>query len=277
MDAGVTWASWHADPTIVVGTVAIVFWYALRARQLAGSDAAPRPRQVALFAAAVVSVLIALASPLHDLSETYLFTAHMGQHVLLIMVMPPLLLASLTPEMVRPLLGTNRTVRAVARWLTGPVVAYLACNVVFTVSHLPALYDLTLRTHAVHIAEHLVFMATAILLWWPLLSPQPELPRISYPAQLLYIFLQGLPGSIVGGLIANTERVIYPFYAAAPRITDLSPVQDHQLGAIVMWVGGGTFWLAAFTIVFFRWAALDMAEEARRGIIVPVGPPRSKH
>ena len=179
--------------------------------------------------------------------------------------------------MVRPLLARDRRVLAAARWLTAPLIAYLACNLIFMVSHLPNLYDLALRTHAVHIAEHLLFMATAILLWWPLLSPLPEVPRISYPAQLLYIFLQVVPGSIVGGLIANTDRVIYPFYAAAPRITALSPVQDHQLGAIVMWVGVGTFWLVAFTVVFFRWAALDMAEEARRGIAAPVGPPRAKH
>jgi putative membrane protein len=277
MDGSLSWSSWHADPTIVVGTLAISFWYALRARQLAGTQEAPTGRQVALFAAAVISVLVALASPLHDLSELYLFTAHMGQHVLLIMVMPPLLLASLTPGMVRPLLAGDRRVLALAGWLTRPTIAYLACNLIFTGSHLPNLYDLTLRTHSFHIAEHLLFMATALLLWWPLLSPLPELPRISYPAQLLYIFLQVVPGSVVGGLIANTDRVIYPFYAAAPRITALSPVQDHQLGAIVMWVGGGTFWLVAFTVVFFRWAGQDMAEEARRGIIVPVGPPRAKH
>jgi putative membrane protein len=277
MDGSVSWASWHADPTIVVGTVAITFWYTWRARQLASPPDAPSGRQVALFFGAVLAVLLALASPLHDLSERYLFTAHMAQHVLLIMVMPPLLLASLTPAMVRPLLAGDRRVLASTRWLTAPVVAYLACNVIFTVSHLPNLYDLALRTHAVHIAEHLVFMATAILLWWPLLSPLPEAPRISYPARLLYIFLQVVPASIVGGLIVNTDRVIYPFYAVAPRITSLTPIQDHQLGAIVMWVGGGTFWLIAFTIVFFRWAGQDMAEEARRGIVVPVGPPRAKH
>ena len=97
MEPSVSWSSWHADPSIVAGTVLITFWYALRARQLAGTPDAPTGRQVGLFAAAVGSVLVALASPLHDLSELYLFTAHMGQHVLLIMVMPPLLLASVTP------------------------------------------------------------------------------------------------------------------------------------------------------------------------------------
>jgi putative membrane protein len=273
----VTWSSWHADPSIVVGTLVVCFAYTYGAARLRDTGLGPTRRQIVYFALAVASVILALASPLHDLSETYLFTAHMGQHVLLIMVMPPLLLGSLTPAMVRPLLTSNRAVLSAARWLTRPLVAYLACNLIFAASHVPNVYDLALRTHTVHVAEHLLFMATAILLWWPILSPLPEVPRIGYPAQLLYMFLQVLPGSLIGGLIANTERVIYPFYAAAPRITDLTPVQDHQLGAIVMWVGGGTFWLAAFTIIFFRWAGQDMAEERARGIAVPVGPPRAKH
>jgi putative membrane protein len=177
--------------------------------------------------------------------------------------------------MLSPIVARPALIR-LGRVLTRPVIAYAACNIVFAVSHLPQFYDLTLRSHSVHIGEHVVFMVTAVLLWWPLLSPLPELPRISYPMQLLYVFLQVLPGSVIGGLLANTESVIYQIYAAAPRITGLSPVQDHQLGAIVMWVGGGTFWLVAFTVIFFKWAGIDMAEERARGIAAPSGPWRGK-
>jgi putative membrane protein len=225
------------------------------------------------FVYAVIAVLVALASPLHDLGEEYLFTAHMAQHLLLTLVMPPLLLASVTPDMVRPLVRPVWAFR-IARFATRPVITFLLCNLVFAVAHLPNLYDLTLRDHDVHVVEHVLFMGTALLLWWPLLSPLPELPRSSYAVQLLYIFLQVLPGSLIGGLITNTERPIYPFYAAAPRIVDLNPVQDQQLGAIVMWVGGGTFWLVAFTVVFFLWAGKDMAEERRRGLtlVIPAEP-----
>lgn len=232
-------------------------------------DERPSQRQVMYFFYAVVAVVVALTSPLHDLGEQYLFTAHMAQHLLLTLVMPPLLLASVTPGMLRPLLRPPRAMAA-ARAVTRPVVAFLLCNFVFAVAHLPNLYDLTLRNHNVHILEHLLFTATAVILWWPLLSPLPELPRIGFAVQLLYIFLQVLPGSLIGGLITNTDSPIYPFYAAAPRITDLTPVQDQQLGAIVMWVGGGTFWLIAFTVVFFKWAARDMAEEKRRGIVLVI-------
>lgn len=229
----------------------------------------PTQRQIMYFVYGLGAVVVALASPLHDLGEQYLFTAHMAQHLLLTLVTPPLLLASLTPGMLRPLLRPAWVFRA-AQALTRPLIAFVLCNFVFAVAHLPNLYDLTLRDHNVHVVEHLLFMATAVILWWPLISPLPELPRCGFPAQLLYIFLQVLPGSLIGGLITNTTAPIYALYAAAPRISGLNAVQDQQLGAIVMWVGGGTFWLIAFTVVFFLWARQDMAEEKRRGIVLVI-------
>jgi putative membrane protein len=276
MDSTAPSVGWHADPSVVVGTLAVCLWYGWSMRRLP-VEQRPTQRQVMYFFYAVVAVVVALASPIHDLGERYLFTAHMAQHLLLTLVMPPLLLASVTAEMVRPLIGPAWAFAA-ARRVTRPVVAFALCNLVFAAAHLPNLYDLTLRDHNVHVVEHLLFMSTAILLWWPLLSPLPELPRSSHAVQLLYIFLQVLPGSLVGGLIVHTERPLYPFYAAAPRVADLSPVQDQQLGSIVMWVGGGTFWLIAFTVVFFLWAAKDMAEDRDRGLVlvIPPEPPKSR-
>lgn len=243
--------SWEADPSVVVGIFVACFAYTYLARQYP-----PTRLQISFFAGAVLAVVLALASPLHVLSEQYLFTAHMAQHVLLIMVMPPLLLASVRPEMARTVVRAG----PVSRFLTRTLIAWFSCNLIFAISHVPSVYDALLRSHSLHIGSHLAFMATGILLWWPIMSPLPELPRIPYAAQLLYIFLQVLPGAIIGGLIANTERILYQVYADAPRVFDLTPIQDHQLGSIVMWVGGGTFFLLAFTVVFFRWAARDMAE-----------------
>src|SRR5690349_19458503 len=139
----VTWASWHADPSIVIGTILVCAAYTYAATRLQGTGLGPTRRQVWYFAGAVIAVVVALASPLHDLSEIYLFTAHMAQHVLLIMVMPPLLLASLTPAMLRPLIQNPRVLRF-GRAVTRPVIAYGACNLVFAISHLPQFYELTL-------------------------------------------------------------------------------------------------------------------------------------
>jgi putative membrane protein len=256
-DAG--WPGWQADPSVLLGLVLLCGWYAWSARRLDARDEGPTRRQRLWLVVAVVAVLVADTGPLHELSDRYLFTAHMTQHLLLMLVFPPALLLSLAPAMLRPLLRP-RPLFAVARFLTQPLIAFGLCNAVFALFHLPLLYDLTLRNHNLHVFEHLLFVTTALLLWWPILSPLPELPPMSYGAQLLYLFVQVLPGSLIGGLIANSERALYPFYAAAPRVTALTAVQDQQLGAIVMWVGGGTFFLIAFSVVFFRWAARDMAE-----------------
>jgi putative membrane protein len=230
-DAG--WLGWRADPSVLLGLAALCVWYAWSARRLDARGEGPGRPQRLWFVGAVLSVLVALTGPLHELSDRYLFTAHMTQHLLLMLVFPPALLLSLAPGMLRPFLRP-RAAFAGARFLTQPLVAFGLCNAVFALFHLPLLYDLTLRNHDLHVLEHLLFVSTALLLWWPLLSPLPELPAMSYGAQLLYLFVQVLPGSLIGGLIANSERALYPFYAAAPRVTWLSAVQDQQLGAIVM-------------------------------------------
>ncbi|HEX9439894.1 MAG TPA: cytochrome c oxidase assembly protein, partial [Roseiflexaceae bacterium] len=197
-----------------------------------------------------------LASPLHDLSERSLFSAHMVQHVLLTLVAPPLLLAGTPGWMIRPLVRIP-LVRGPLRLLTSPLIAFLFFNVVFGVSHVPRLYDLILGDHPLHIVEHLVFLASAILAWWPILSPLPELPRLPYPLQVLYLFLQTIPGSIVGAMITLADDPLYAVYAAAPRVWGISPIADQQIGGLIMWVGGGTYFLIAATTVFFIWAARE--------------------
>src|SRR3989442_5617595 len=96
-----------------------------------------------------------------------------------------------------------------------------------------------------HIVQHLVFLTTAVLMWCPVLSPVPELPRLHYAGQMLYLFLLGIPMSVVGALITLADQVLYPFYAAAPRVFGLPPLADQQIGGLMMWVPGGlVFWVA---------------------------------
>jgi putative membrane protein len=103
-------------------------------------------------------------------------------------------------------------------------------------------------------------------MWWPVLSPVPELPRASYPAQLLYLFLLGIPMSLVGAMITLADAPLYPFYAAAPRVWSLSPMADQQIGGLMMWVPGGlVFWLA-MTVVWFRWSVREARGDAERQV-----------
>lgn len=227
---------------------------------------APATRgQAARFVGALVAVLLALNGPLHDLSDWYLFSAHMVQHLVLTLVAPPLLLTGLPPAMadalLRPVLA-RRATAAVARTLTRPLPAFALYAVGLVGWHFPAPYNAALELHGWHIVEHLVFMATALLGWWPVLSPSRALPPLPYAAQLLYLFVFGMPMTVVASMIASAEQVLYPFYERAPRVFDLTPLADQRLGGLIMWVPSGLIPLAAFTIVFFRWVAAEADEPA---------------
>ncbi|MFN0071208.1 MAG: cytochrome c oxidase assembly protein [Chloroflexota bacterium] len=253
-------SDWLGHPSIVLGLGALLFGYvwSIRARSIATRRPVVQTRTVVLFGLGLIVIYLSLASPLHDLSERYLFTAHMVQHLLLTMVVPPLLLLGTPGWMLSPLVRV-RPLYLLARWLTGPLVAFIVFNMAFAISHMPALYDLTLGNHGAHIIEHLIFLGTAVLMWWPILSPMSELPRIAYPLQILYVFFQTIPSSGVGALITLSEQPLYRVYVEAPRVSELSALMDQQIGGALMWVGGGVYFLVLATIIFFIWANRENA------------------
>jgi putative membrane protein len=232
----------------------------------------PRPtrwrgREPALFLGGLIVLLVALNGPLHDLSDYYLFSAHMVQHLLLTLMVPPLLLAGtpgwMADALVGPVLRRRRSVGALAHALTRPVAALGLYAVALVGWHLPAPYEAALEHHAWHVAEHLVLLATAVVAWWPVLSPSALLPGLHYGPQILYLFAFGIPMTVVAAMITGAEQTLYPFYAAAPRLFGLTALDDQRLGGLIMWVPASLIPLLAFTVVFFRWAAaeLDDAEE----------------
>ena len=218
-------------------------------------------RHVASFAAALLVLFLALNGPLHNLSDTYLFSAHMAQHLLLTLVFPPLLLYGTPSAVMRPLLRP-RWVMAVARVLTRPLIAAAVFTAPIVLWHVPAFYEAALRDHNLHIVQHLVFLTTAVIMWWPVLSPVPELPRLPHLLQMLYLFLLGIPMAITGALIALSDRVLYPFYAGAPRVGGLSPLDDQQIGGLLMWVLGGLMLWIVITVVWFRYSVWDQRGDA---------------
>jgi putative membrane protein len=244
------WQRWDLHPSVVIGLVLLgglyVYWGGLRA---------PR-RRVAAFAAALVVLGLALNGPLHNLSDAYLFSAHMLQHLVLTLVFPPLLLYGTPNWVVRPLLRPG-WVRGLARWATRPLVAGAVFSVPITLWHFPQFYEAALEHHPLHIVQHLVFLATAVIMWWPVLSPVPELPRAGYPTQLLYLFVLGLPMSLAGALITLADSVLYPFYSTAPRVLGLTPLADQQLGGLLMWVVGTIYLWVVASVVWFRWSARE--------------------
>jgi len=277
-DEGVGWTTWNVHPSVAIGCALLagVYLYAvgpLRARR-AWAPRFPTGRAAA-FLSGVAIMFVSLNGPLHDLSDGYLFSAHMAQHMLLMMVMAPLLVMGLPDWLVRPALarpGVERTARA----LTHPAVAYAAYNVVLIGWHFPAAYGLALENHDVHIVQHLLFMAVAVMMWWPIVEPVRELRRIARPAVLLYVFAYGIPMSVLSAFITMSDTVLYEWYAQAPRITSLDPLSDQQLGGLIMWVPGMIIFWTAVGAVFLRWANREETKDGRqpgwalrRGPIVP--------
>ncbi len=272
---GFDWTTWHADPSVVIGLAALGLGYlvaTLRRRRI-DPDANVEPAKAASFAGALLVLFGALTGPVHDLSDYYLFSAHMVQHMLLIFAMPPLLLYGIPGWMLRPLVRDERVAR-LGRRLTRPPSAFAIFNVTLVAWHLPPLYNLAMDHHPVHIVEHVMMMAASVILWWPVLSPFPELPRAAYPVQLLYLFVAGLPMVMVAIVIAMAEKLLYPFYATAPRIWEpLTPYADQHLGGLIMWIPGGMVFLITISVVFFRWqaagaddGALPVIERSQRAV-----------
>ena len=246
-----TWWRWSIHPSTVIGIAVlgtVYFWAASRLQRH------PSRAQKIYFLSGLLVMFVSLNGPIHDLSDDYLFSAHMVQHLLLTLAMPPLLLAGVPGWMLRPVL-TNRLIAQPARFFTRAPIAFVVFNLVIAAWHLPPLYNAAMANHNIHILEHLMFMVAAVLMWWPLLSQVPEFPRLAYPGQMLYSFLMSIPMSIIAVYIAMSDHVLYPAYAAAPRVLPISPLEDQLLGALIMWIPGGIIFYIIMTVVFFKWNA----------------------
>jgi putative membrane protein len=249
--ATLTWWRWSIHPSTVVGIAALAAIYVWAGRALhRRTSIAER----SFFFAGLFVMFASLNGPIHDLSDDYLFSAHMVQHLLLTLAMPPLLLAGVPGWMIRRPLAAS-FVAPIARFLTRAPICFVVFNIVIAVWHLPPFYNAAMANHNLHILEHLMFIAAAVLMWWPLLSQLPELPRLAYPGQMLYSFLMSIPMSIIAVYIAMSDHVLYPAYAAAPRVLPLSPLEDQLLGALIMWIPGGLIFMIIMTVVFFKWNA----------------------
>jgi len=264
--ADFSWWDWHGHPSILIGVLLLEAAYIYRAgllsRQL-GRSRSVGMGQAVLFTSGMLVVFVALYSPLHDLSDNYLFSAHMVQHLLLLWVMPPLLLWGLSGWMLRPAVGSLRVLR-VAKLVTNPLVAIAVFNGVIVIWHLPVAYNGSLEHHNLHIFQHVTFMMAGLLMWWPVLSPMNELPRLSSGGQMLYLFVQSLIPAILGGIITFAGTVLYDYYLVAPRVWGISPLIDQQIGGLIMKTAGTIIFIIALAAVFFSWVVREVGWESQQ-------------
>jgi putative membrane protein len=262
----IDWLRWTIHPSTLVGIAALGALYVWRAHGSERRGDAPTQAQRLAFMSGLVVLFAALNGPIHDLSDSYLFSAHMVQHLLLTMLVTPLLIVGTPGALLRPILS-RPALAAIARRATTAPVAFVVFNVTLIAWHLPPLYNLAMANHGVHIVQHLCFLAASVLMWWPLLSRTPELPPLSRPLQMLYICLLMIPMSIVGMIITYADEVLYPAYESAPRISGLSPQQDQLVGGLIMWIPGSLIYIAILTVVFFKWAReMEEDEEQELGV-----------
>lgn len=264
--------SWNWRPDVLsvlvaLGTAFTIGWCRLRKR---GARAA-RPWRLGAYLAGLASVGLALLSPIDTLGSL-LFLTHMFQHELLIMVAAPLLLlADPLPaclwalprgprRAVRRLLGRGAPVRRVLRAATWMPVAWGVFVVTLWAWHLPAIYEAALRHELLHDLEHVSFFGTALLFWWPIINPAPRLRRQApFGFRIVYIVAAALQNAALGFTIGVTERVLYPSYAAAPRLWGLSPLYDQAFGGGIM-AEGAMMFLIPLLVLLWRW----LNEEERR-------------
>jgi putative membrane protein len=252
-------AEWSLHPTVLVGTAlfAGLYFYGITTWRRKHAPAEPvSPWQVGSFSLGCLVLIGVLNGPVHDLSDYYLFSAHMFQHLLLTLVVPPLWLAGTPGWLLRPLFSRPR-IRSLARFLTRPVVAGIIYSVTISAWHVIQLYDLMMRSHEVHILTHLMFIAVAVIMWWPVMSPSEEVPRTSPGLAMLYLFLVGIPMQVVAALISLSQSPLYQWYAVAPRTWGLSAIDDQKIGGLMMWVPGALDLAGAIGIVFFIWAGRE--------------------
>ena len=252
--------TWPFDPTVYAGLAVLYFGHAWVAR---GVDDAGS-RHTVYFLSGLFVVWLALETPIDTISDYYLDSVHMLQHVLLAFVAPPLMLLGLSPRMAGRLLAVPGL-----RALTEPIPAQVIAGAVMVVWHLPPLYDATLHDEALHVLEHLMFIASGVILYWPLVESTAAHARwrMSPGAKLVYILVATLPQDGVSLALIFSRQPFYEFYTHAPRlIAGLTPVIDQTVaGAVLMLFGKVTLAIAAM-VVFFRWFGAEHREDEARAV-----------
>lgn len=252
---------WTLTPLVTVPLALAALLYGVGLFRLWRRSARGRTglrRDALLFALGWATLAGALVSPLHEAGEVS-FTMHMIEHEIIMLVSALLLVAA------RPGAAflwafpadTRRALGSAGRWgvwrlLTDPFAATAIQAVVIVVWHVPWLFDLTLRSDGWHIAQHLSFIASALLFWWAMLHGRPG--RAGDLVAALCLFLTSMIGGGLGALMAFAESPWYPAYAAMGMSPiGLSPAEDQQLAGVIMWVPMGLWLTVTALVLVARW------------------------
>jgi putative membrane protein len=246
---------WNLAPSILVMLISqvVLYGYLIHvARQDGHWGSVVRRSHVAYFALGLTLMGAALLTPIDSLSNKALFSAHMVQHILLMLLAPACLLLG-TPRYWVLALYDLPVLKRILPVVTHPLFTLIAFNAVMWLWHVPALYEGALQNPSAHIVEHLMFMGAGVLMWLPIIQATPPQHPLSYPAQMAYLFACMVSSSILGAIFTFAPTVSYSFYGMAPLALGLTPQTDQQLAGLIMWVPGSGIFFIAILLVFGAW------------------------
>jgi putative membrane protein len=260
----------HPEVWVLVLGVAAAYWYMVTAigpQAVAFGEPVITRTQKRSFFAALALLWIGSDWPVHDIGETYLYSAHMLQHMIFTYFMPPLFLMAIPEWMARLLIGRGRA-HQVARWLTLPVVAGVAFNLWTMVTHIPLVVNTSvgpsLGAGFLHYALHFVLVMVSLMMWMPLCGPLKEFHRGS-GGQMIYLFAMSVVPTVPAGWLTFADKAVYKAYDSPIRIFGWSVTSDQQVAGLIMKVGGSVFlWILITRLFFKRFMTKSDIEESQR-------------
>jgi cytochrome c oxidase assembly factor CtaG len=273
------WGAWTFDPLVVASLAAAAALYARGWAKLRGHRLV-RPRQAVSFFAGLAVLAAALVSPLDALADT-LLSVHMVQHLILLMVAPPLLVYG-RPGLVTFLglpassrsglgaLAARRRLRRATAVVLNPLVVLVATVAALWGWHLPGPYQAAITHPALHAVEHLTFLVSALAFWALVIDAAPR-RRLGYGPAILLVFVTMLAGAALGALITFSSTALYPIYGAGARLWGTTPLADQQVAGAIMWIPPGAVYFLTVIFLALRWFA-DVDRRVRAAESTAAGP-----
>jgi putative membrane protein len=264
---------WHPEVQILVAFLTGAYIYMVRVigpRAVGPGEQVVTRTQWIAFGGSMVMLWIATDYPLHDISEQYLYSAHMLQHMMLSYFIPPLALIATPTWLLRVLIGDGR-LYGVVRWFTRPVTAAVTFNAVVMLTHVPGMVNGSVENPILHYGLHVLLVTTSLLMWMPVLGPFPEL-RMGPGAASIYLFLQSVVPTVPAGWLVFAEGVVYSSYGEqVVRLWGIDATTDQQIAGAIMKVGGAIFLWSIVVYYFFKKFAAPYSTDNsyRRGTRMP--------
>lgn len=242
----------HPEVWLLVLVVVASYIYAVRVigARVVGSRPYVSSNQMRAFIAGALLLWAASDWPIHDISEEYLYSGHMLQHMMLSYFMPPLLLLATPLWLFRAIVGEGRG-RRVVRFITKPIVAGVMFNIVVVVTHIPDLVNRSVSNGLLHYSLHVLLVLTAVCMWMPIISPDKSY-QLGYGGKMIYLFLMSVVPTVPAAWLTFADGAVYKHYDIAVRVWGLSVTTDQQLAGAVMKAAGSMFLWTIIIFIFFR-------------------------